>query len=54
VVAHQTLANVTSRTGQTINVSKTVEDIIGYILELSAIINKFVIDLVLKSSNEFR
>ncbi|PGY09109.1 hypothetical protein [Bacillus sp. AFS031507] len=48
VVPHQTLAKVTSNRGQTINVSKTVEDINGYILELSAIINKFVLDLVLK------
>jgi hypothetical protein len=48
VVSHQTLAKVTSNRGQTINGSKTVEDINGYILELSAIINKFVLDLVLK------
>jgi hypothetical protein len=45
VVSHQTLAK---NRGQTINVNKTVEDINGYILELSAIINKFVLDLVLK------
>ncbi|OLS40813.1 hypothetical protein [Bacillus sp. MRMR6] len=48
VVSHQTLSNVTSSSGQTINVSETVEDINKYILQLSAIINKFVLDLVLK------
>ncbi|MCL6574380.1 MAG: hypothetical protein K6T88_22330, partial [Bacillus sp. (in: Bacteria)] len=51
VVSHQTLSNVTSRNGDTINVSKTVEKANGYILELSSIINKFVIDLVLKVIN---
>jgi hypothetical protein len=48
VVSHQTLSNVTSRSGQTINVSEMVEDINEYILQLSAIINKFVLNLVLK------
>ncbi|MCM3767741.1 hypothetical protein [Neobacillus niacini] len=47
VVSHQTLGDVTNKFGDnTINVSDTVEKISGYILELSSVINDFVINFV--------